>query len=304
MNPDNLLKLLDLDGNLPVEARGDGILVQPTDASVPVSSSPTALAVDAWGLRRGRDLITESERLRNSHTDEHAAADFFTAAFDPDPQLLPACVDEQRREFLAQLLDMPEYRSQHSSTRFDDTAAAIAATHFAEQFAKLKQDSTVAGSSPVDDIGREMATLRAVGRALTEAGKEVEDLREATAALGMGPGSPASNDPEAVAALFKRVRVDPALRRICDLAGRFRRVAQSKQRRKTTHGLDDVVGVMIGGDLSKLLPQELVKLTSSEFEDEVLRRLVEKQCLCREHRAIEPVGKGPIVIVIDESGAS
>src|SRR4051794_1178800 len=95
----------------------------------------------------------------------------------------------------------------------------------------------------------EMATLRAVAKALTAAKEEVGELREAASALGMGPGSPGANDPRAVAALFKRVRNDRVLRRICELAGRYRRVAQSKQRRKTVHGLDDVVGVEPGGDL-------------------------------------------------------
>ena len=59
---------------------------------------------------------------------------------------------------------------------------------------------------------------------------------EAVAALGMGPGSPGSNDPRAIAGLFRRVRKDPVLKRVCTLAGRYRRVAQSRQRRKLAHG--------------------------------------------------------------------
>src|SRR5205807_857872 len=94
---------------------------------------------------------------------------------------------------------------------------------------------------------REMDTLRAVGRALSRATEEVEEMREATAALGMGPGSPGSNDPKAIATLYRRVRNNPTLRRICELAGRYRRVAQSKQRQKVTHGTDDMVGVTLGG---------------------------------------------------------
>src|SRR5205085_5851847 len=101
---------------------------------------------------------------------------------------------------------------------------------------------------------REMATMRAVSRALTRAGDEVEEMREATAALGMGPGSPGSNDPRAIAALYRRVRSNPTLRRICELAGRYRRLAQSKQRRKAAHGMDDMVGVTLDGDVGKLLP--------------------------------------------------
>ena len=108
-----------------------------------------------------------------------------------------------------------------------------------------------------------MAALRAVGRALAGAGEEVGALQDAAAALGMGPGDPGSNDPRAVAELFRRVRGDPALRRICELAGRYRRVAQSRQRRKTSHGVDEVVGVGTRRRQSAgLLPVELARLTS------------------------------------------
>src|SRR6185436_19324070 len=100
---------------------------------------------------------------------------------------------------------------------------------------------------------------RAVGRALTRAKEEVEEMREAAGALGLGPGSPGSNDPRAIAALYRRVRSNPVLKRICELAGRYRRVAQSKQRQKLTHGMDDMVGVTLGGELSRLLPVELAK---------------------------------------------
>ena len=80
-------------------------------------------------------------------------------------------------------------------------------------------------------------------------------------------------------------------------------MAQSKQRRKTVHGLDDVVGVEPGGDLARLLPHELAKLAVPELELDTLRRLVERQTLCREYHATEPVGRGPIIITTDESGS-
>ena len=301
MEPNDLLKLLDLDGQEAVPPR-DSIGIERREVPVPASRHPTALDVDDWGLRRGRDLLAESERLRQVGTDAHAAADFFAAAFDPDPRLHESCVDSRRHEFLTQLLGTPEYRELHAVTRLDDTASEIAATHFAVQFSDLTK-SGAADSIAAGGMDREMATLRAVGKALAAAKEEVGELHEAASALGMGPGAPGSNDPKAVAALFKRVRADPTLKRICDLAGRYRRVAQSKQRRKTVHGLDDVVGVEPGGDLARLLPHELAKLAVPELELDTLRRLVERQTLCREHHASEPVGKGPIIITNDESGS-
>jgi uncharacterized protein with von Willebrand factor type A (vWA) domain len=309
MDPKDLLTMLDLDGRPPDAPKESGVVTAtPAADPVPADASPTALEVDAWGLRRGRDLVAESDRLKKAGTDELAAADFFAAAFDPDPKLTTCCADRRRHQFVAQLLDTPEYHALHAATRLDDTAAAIAAAHFAEQFAQLRKadarDRTGGAAGGSDDaLDDEMATLRAVGRAVAEAGKEVTELHETAAALGMGPGSPGGNDPRAVAELFRRVRGDPTLRKICELAGRFRRVAQSKQRMKTTHGLDDVVGVEPGGDVGRLLPVELAKLMVPELELDTLRRIVERGALCREHHATEPAGKGPVIIALDESGS-
>ncbi|MFO0825304.1 MAG: hypothetical protein U0792_19645 [Gemmataceae bacterium] len=313
MDPHDLLKMLDLNGKP----------ARPPDTSIPLEvvasatspatkdTSPTALELDEWGLRRGRDLVAENTRLKKSGTDEFAAADFFSAAFDPNPKLLAGCTDARRHQFVSQLLDTPEYHALHASTQLDDTASEIAATHFAHQFAQLKKEDTqdrpsgaAAGTTAGDgDLASEMAALRAVGQAVADAGKEVEELKEATTALGLGPGSPGSNDPQAIAELFKRVRGNSNLKRICELAGRFRRVAQSKQRQKVTHGLDDVVGVEPGGDIGRLLPSELMKLLVPELELETLRRIVEREALCREHHSVEPVGKGPIIVIADESGS-
>ena len=306
MDPNELLKLLDLKAKPPPDASSPLAASERTSPHPPGSANPTALEVDEWGLRRGRDLVAESERLQKLGTDAFAAADFFAAGFEPEPRLSEGCVDPKRHQFLAQLLDTPEYRSLHTDTQLDDVAAAIAAGHFAEQFAKLKGDER--GSAPPADVGGsdvagEMAALRAVGKAVADARKEVDELKDAAAALGMGPGQPGSSDPRAIAELYRRVRNDPALRRISELAGRFRRVAASKQRRKVSHGLDDVVGVEPGGDVGRLLPSELVRLAVPELELDTLRRIVERQATCREHHAVEPVGKGPILCVVDESGS-
>jgi uncharacterized protein with von Willebrand factor type A (vWA) domain len=309
MDPNELLQLLDLKAKPPPVAPDSpvvGAWVATADAPSP-PAGPTAVEVDAWGLRRGRDLVAESERLKACGTDEFAAADFFAVAFEPEPRLTAGCSDPNRHQYVRQLLETPEYRALHADTRLDDTAAAIAAGHLAEQFAKFKKEdhdgAAAPGEAGVDDFAGEMAALRAVGRAVAEARREVDELRDASAALGLGPGQPGSNDPRAIAEIYRRVRADPALRKISELAGRFRRVAASKQRQKVTHGLDDVVGVESGGDVGRLLPSELARLAVPELELDTLRRIVERQAQCREHHATEPAGKGPILVVCDESGS-
>jgi uncharacterized protein with von Willebrand factor type A (vWA) domain len=311
VNKDDLLRMLDLSGKEAAPEKAEELAITPVAAATaPASAEPTALELDDWGLRRGREVLQESERLQALALGEHAVADFFGAAFEPEPKLREGCADPRRHDFLRQLLGTPDYQALHTTTLLNQAASALAAAAFAEQFAALKEEekedagaSGPGGAGGADAVGREMATLRAVGQALAKATEEVGELREAAAALGLGPGSPGSNDPRAIAALYRRVRSSPTLRRICELAGRYRRVAQSKQRRKVAHGSDDVVGVTLDGDPGRALPHELAKLSLPEFEDDALRRLVERQLMSREHRSVEPVAKGPVIVVADESGS-
>jgi len=248
-------------------------------------------------------VLQESERLQQTGLDENAIADCHGVAFEPDPQLKEDCIDPQRRAFLAQLLETPDYRALHESTMLDAAASAIAACAFAEQFAALRKDEGGDSEKGKDTVEREMATLRAAGKAVSEASKDVEECKEVAAALGLGPGSPGSNDPKGIAALYRRVRNNPTLRRICALAGRYRRLAQSKQRMKSSHGMDDLVGVVLDADIGRLLPHELARLADDELADDTLRRLIERLTMCREYQAVEPVAKGPIILAVDESGS-
>ena len=298
MHRDDLYRLLDLDGHEPVPPTTDPLAAAcPAPTPSPRSLHPTAFALDEWALRRGRDLLTASERLQNLACDAQAAADFHAAAFEPEPVLQDGCVDLRRWQFLQELLGTPEYHALHASTLLDPAASALAAEAFAAQFQPLTDKAAEPSAAG------EMATLRAVGQAVTQAAADVAECRETALAAGMGPGHPGGNDPQAIAALFRRVRHSATLRQIVALAGRFRRTAQAQQRQKTTHGLDDLIGVVLDGELGRLLPHELAKVVLPEFADDLLRRLVERQAMCWQRRGTEPAAQGPILVVLDESGS-
>jgi uncharacterized protein with von Willebrand factor type A (vWA) domain len=299
MDPSELLRLLRLDDIRAGPPEGPALIVSGVERASAESASLTALEVDDWGLRRGADLLAGSDRLNGLSLDALAIADCHAAAFDPEPRLVAACRDEARRQFFSALLETPEYRALHGSTRLDPLAAEIGAVHFAEELDRYRNDS----ESVSDATVREIAALRSAARAARSASEEVTECRDGLTAFGLGPGRPGSNDPKAVAELFRRIRNDPSLRAIAALAGRYRRLAQSKQRRKTRHGVDDVVGVELSGDLGRVLPHELAKLTEPLLEAEMLRRLVERELMCREYHACEPVAKGPIIVCVDESGS-
>ena len=300
MDPKDLLKLLDLDGD-PPDPGGAPPVIAAAEGGPDAGTSITALDVDAWGLRRGRDLAAEGGRL--GAAGESAAADFFWAAFDPAPALLPDCVDPGRREFLAGLLDSPAYGALRADTRLDDTAAAIAAAHFAAQYAGLADGPDTAGVRPDAGAAGDLGALprRRPAPPSRRRGNWANCATPATPSAS-APASPARPTPPPSPRCSSGSGPTPAWRGCANWpAGSGPSPGASSAARPP--GLDENDGVGPGGDLGRLLPVELARLADPDFGPDALRRLAERQSLCRESHSPERVGKGPVVVTVDESGS-
>ena len=105
MERDDLLKMLDLSGKEADESSTGSADLELSQRRHPLSIHATALDLDDWGLRRGRETLEESERLQGLDLDESAVADFFGSAFEPEPKLRESCVDPSAHAFLKQLLE-------------------------------------------------------------------------------------------------------------------------------------------------------------------------------------------------------
>ena len=295
MNHDDLNKLLGLNGG-PLPSFGS----DPTPKAP--EASPTALKLDQWSLRKGSELLNESLRLRKLGLSSECVSDLHAAAFLPSPELEESCSDPLRRQFVEELLNTPAYQSLHESTKLDSTASEIAAISFAEQFNALAAKVETSPQTPEPE-GIDVAVIVAASRASKDAADGVAELECVAQAMGMGPGEPGSSDVNAIAATFKAARSNPALLRICSLAGKFRVLAQGLHKVRSKSGFEEVTGLENGGDISRIIPMELMRLGIRELELDFLRRFAEKQTLCREFEAQERVGLGPVVLVVDESGS-
>jgi uncharacterized protein with von Willebrand factor type A (vWA) domain len=283
----------------------------------PKKVSDTALELDSWALRRGAEVLEGSDRIKQlfgydpENPDESkpvgtmkerelAVADFHGAAFEPEPKLAQSCKNDRIRRYMENLMQTPEFKALHNETQLDETASEIAAASFAEQWVEL-----VKTEEPKEDFKKDMQCLGAAAKALKGAAGDVSDLRDAQCALGLGGngGGNGSLNSQQLAGMFKRVRGSHSLKRICELAGRYRRFAQAQQRKKVLHGRDDVVGVVLDGDPGRLLPSELALLDDEDLELDIYRRIVERVAMCRDYRGVESKARGPIVVVVDESGS-
>ncbi len=157
-----------------------------------------------------------------------------------------------------------------------------------------------------DDVLR-----RSARAACGKASSMIEQLREALeglehVAFGPGSGSPqagARPQCEQVRSLAAMLRDSARLRRIAQLAGRFKRIAGAKRRSRVRHGADELVDVEQGAEIARLLPGELAALLHPHTKLMALRNLHERQCLQYRLEGTETLGRGPLVVAIDKSGS-
>jgi uncharacterized protein with von Willebrand factor type A (vWA) domain len=156
---------------------------------------------------------------------------------------------------------------------------------------------------------------RGIARACERASAVVDELRETMeglAGVGMNgaPERPGVNTATggqlpagAIRALAARLTSDARLKQIALLAGRFKRIAAAKRRQKLKHGADEISDIEQGADLGRLLPAELMQLTHRTRRLLLLKNLLERQAMQYQLVGHEPLGKGPLVVLLDKSGS-
>lgn len=297
--------LFDLLGLKPEDVESEDIVEMEVD-EVELERTDTVFACDKWDYEQGervlRKVLPASEDSHTRPFDPDAAADFYHVYWSVRPQQQDGvCHDQLRQQFLEALVQSPDYEELHESTKLNRSACDIAVEKLANEFAALQDFRDRHASTNTDPA---LDAFVAADRAAKQAQEEIDGLTATARALGHGQGE--AGQPlnlDGVKQHFRRVRNNGQLRRIMELAGRYRRVAQSKQRQKTAHGYDDMIGIELSGEVSRLLPLEMAMLADEDFELDAMRRLVERQSMSRAYQGIEPQGKGPIVVVVDESGS-
>jgi Mg-chelatase subunit ChlD len=148
--------------------------------------------------------------------------------------------------------------------------------------------------------------------AAQSAAQQVDDTQEALAGLaGVGGWLPGDHDgthtgnvnAEQVHRLLKMLKDNDRIKRISQLAGRFKRIAASKRRHRSDDVQSEVIGVEQGADLARLLPSELSQLHHPSLRRVFMRDLLEQSLMQYRLSGKQEQGRGPVVVCIDKSGS-
>lgn len=256
---------------------------------------------DEWArtLHGALDELPTFNRLaaycaRNKEFASAATANLLEQIVDklPDPPA-PLADPESRRKEVRGLLDFLQAMNAPDTTTQARLKDGIAA-------AKRAGTDAVAAMAAYNAALQPDEVRQALRRSVDDAALEVEEITTASAGLtGLGGTGQMSEQTQAL--LGGTLKSSEMMRRLGMLAGRMRRLAMGKRRSRTKHAASELSDVTVGNDLARVLPHELMKLTDPLLALDFLRGFMERSLLQYELSGNEREGRGPVVVLIDDS---
>lgn len=272
----------------------DGGPIHGTKSSPGATVSDNAVVIDDWHRRKGEELAT---KLKVEPEAADKLADFHAVLFENTYQLEEKTTAEKRSKFIAEFTNTTDFEELHVSTQYDSFASFLGTRTMLKRYAELPND---ADEKQIKNKAKD---------ALDEANQQVGEAEEVASALGSGVGDQDGTDEQTDIKkrlqLFEQIKHNEQLRQIMEQAGRFRRAAQSMQRQRTTRGQTEIGDIGLGGDVRRLTASERMRLGCGipEIEDMTALKVLSKTALERKRIAPEPLGRGPIIVLCDESGS-
>jgi uncharacterized protein with von Willebrand factor type A (vWA) domain len=183
----------------------------------------------------------------------------------------------------------------------DDAAAAVQAAIDAAQ--QASQQAHMASQKLSQSLAAAAAGMRAQARAAAAkaAGQAREDAA-LMAAWGIGPGELERMDFSQRARLAARLR-SGRLRDFTSLIGRFRQMALAQRARKVENVPGEVVGIELSGNMTRLVPPELVNLAVPGLRAGFFARYADRRLLTYAEQGETEAGQGAIIACVDCSGS-
>ena len=171
-----------------------------------------------------------------------------------------------------------------------------------EQQEELQDQFNQKMQEKLEDSGNQISQM--MNKAMNEAKEQHKNMDQVMEGLGAGTGDPdykkmPISDKFKLADAMKKSR---KFKEIADWAGRFKAIARSKQKIKHKETVLKS-GIVQGNDPERILPSEIANLAVPHAKLDFLKRFAEGQTMQFDKKGKENLGKGPIVLCLDESGS-
>lgn len=288
--------------------------------------------LDSWDRREFLDSMTTDQRLQDVELEgskrqpnfAEFMVDIFGGMYKYSPQtrteeqIVPGT--EWMDKIYNEISQLPEWTNLRERTRMNSGASAEATTEFCLRFMgaipdqnkkpdkknQNGQQQPSSGSQPKDESNDiDMSAIRNAARAACKKATEAADKHNSMMSAfsqGNDTGIKETASPSMKKKLAEKLVNNDNLRKIAELAGRFKRIAIDKQKSKTKYGTDEIADITVGDDLARLIPAEMMKITHPTLKKDFFKKYLERNLIQYQLRGREKEGRGPIIVCIDESG--
>ena len=265
----------------------------------------------------------QKERERQRELADGFSREVFATLYDEAPELdRPAADTGFVQKCHETIATMAEFQTLRQQVKGDPDLAALATGKLVDAVAEaipamreeerkqIEQSKQTARERRRDRSSKadpEGAMRRILRKAVQSAADSAASVANGLNGIKPGLGSaPAAHDHEDTGRmeLAARVMGDPRLQKVMQIAGRLQRQSAAKKLTKGKTGCTTMVGVELGDDLTRVLPSELATMRpGSKLRLLTLARFAERRLQQYKMSGEDPLGRGPITILLDESGS-
>lgn len=297
----------------------------------------SVLNTDAFDRRRFKELLDMSAKLKAVEEQGREQfpsfsplmGDIWACFFKMKPELVSEVPleREMNRQLMEQIMQEEGFTGFREFTRLDDLSSALGTMKYSETVLEWIKEQTgkndelaealrqaangeeggdqLAAEAMADALAKNGRSLyQSLQQAAGEAVQTKENMKSLLGGItaGSGEGELQKTPLRDQLMLAEKMSTLPKLKDIAAWAGRFKLIAQQKQRSKYKEAIARS-GVRQGNQIEHLLPVELAAYASPLTKLDFMRRYVEGQTLQYDAKDKEQLGKGPIILCLDQSGS-
>lgn len=233
--------------------------------------------------RKARTTLTYTQALENHKTVELAAAEF-TKRGEPDAGAA-----------------VWEALADSDAPAIDTYADAVQITMPIDSIPVVRARAGVSASFAFERMAAHFESGGDYFKQARKAWGEFEERRKLANQVEEGYGCDKSASWD-LARDVSQVKDRPLIEQIAEMAGRMYR-AMTGGRKVPTDEPHEVTGVKVGGEIERLLAEELTQLFDPDMSDHAAIRILEKQSQQYKMKGKSCASRGPLVIAVDESGS-
>lgn len=243
-------------------------------------------------LRNDHDFqkkVMYEERFNKSFGED--AQDVFQMLYQNDIKFIG---ESHIKTLFEQIKDTADFKSLKVRTIGKHIQSFNAMKNMIEQLKNIKMSIPQKPDQKQKDKIRQK--MRAVIKQVTSQTEDIDDVLESLD-FKRESGIESNEDVKSALSVASKLATMDTFKAIMLMMGRMQRAADSTIKTNCDHGIDELVGVTIGDDLSNVLPEEMA------MPELFTLKYVESKLLINKFKGKVDQESGPIIVCIDESSS-